>query len=317
MAFVGFRNAFFVGVAIPLSMMASFLVLGWIGYTLNMMVLFSLILMLGMLVDNAVVIVENIYRHREHGDAGPARRLRGHRRGGPPGHRLHHHHPLRVFTPADLAGDHRRLHVLPAGDAHHRPFGVAGGGADHQSDALRPSDETAAARGQEAQHGRTRVPPCLPSPARVVAPTRVRIRGPGPGSFGTGRSPRVFVLFLGIGMALALVGMFFQTSALLPAVAEFAGLGVLAFVVQGVCWFVWSLIPPSLRLVAVPHRSPLRVDLDDVRRPGRNGRDLYPDREGRGTFPGGRAPGRSPSMSRRPPAPASTLPMGWFGASRN
>ena len=43
-------------------------------------------------------------------------------------------------------------------------------------------------------------------------------------------------------MALALVGMFFQTSALLPAVAVFAGLGVLAFVVQGVCWFVWSLI---------------------------------------------------------------------------
>ena len=101
---------------------------------------------------------------------GAGRRLRGHRRGGPPGHRLHHHHPLRVFTPADLAGDHRRLHVLPAGDAHHRPFGVAGGGADHQSDALRLSDETAAARGQKGQHGRTRVPPCLPSPARVVAP---------------------------------------------------------------------------------------------------------------------------------------------------
>ncbi len=71
MAFVGLRNSFFVGVAIPLSMMLSFLVIGWIGYTLNMMVLFSLILMLGMLVDNAVVIVENIYRHREMGAAGP------------------------------------------------------------------------------------------------------------------------------------------------------------------------------------------------------------------------------------------------------
>ena len=73
MAFVGFRNAFFVGVAIPLSMMASFLVLGWIGYTLNMMVLFSLILMLGMLVDNGGG------DRREHLPAPGARRRGGRR----------------------------------------------------------------------------------------------------------------------------------------------------------------------------------------------------------------------------------------------
>ncbi len=65
--FLGFRTSLFVAVAIPLSMLISFFVLDLMGYTLNMVVLFSLILALGMLVDNAIVIVENIYRFREEG----------------------------------------------------------------------------------------------------------------------------------------------------------------------------------------------------------------------------------------------------------
>ncbi len=60
--FLGLRNALFVGVAIPLSMFLSMFILGAVGVTLNMMVLFSLILALGMLVDNGIVVVENIYR---------------------------------------------------------------------------------------------------------------------------------------------------------------------------------------------------------------------------------------------------------------
>lgn len=60
---MGLRNSLLVGVAIPLSMLISFLVLSLLDITLNMIVLFSLILALGMLVDNAIVIVENIYRH--------------------------------------------------------------------------------------------------------------------------------------------------------------------------------------------------------------------------------------------------------------
>ncbi|GAB4375937.1 MAG: efflux RND transporter permease subunit [Calditrichia bacterium] len=65
--FMGVRNGLLVGIAIPLSMLLSFIVLSMIGYTLNMIVLFSLILALGMLVDNAIVIVENIYRHHQEG----------------------------------------------------------------------------------------------------------------------------------------------------------------------------------------------------------------------------------------------------------
>ncbi len=67
MFFMGFRNALFVGIAIPLSMLMSFLILSAFGITLNTMVLFALVLALGMLVDNGIVIVENIYRYREEG----------------------------------------------------------------------------------------------------------------------------------------------------------------------------------------------------------------------------------------------------------
>jgi len=65
--FLGLRNALFVGVAIPLSMLMSFLILQSMEVTLNVMVLFSLVLALGMLVDNGIVIVENIYRLMDEG----------------------------------------------------------------------------------------------------------------------------------------------------------------------------------------------------------------------------------------------------------
>lgn len=62
MFFLGFRNALFVGFAIPMSMFMSFVILSAIGYTLNTMILFGLIMGLGMLVDNGIVVVENVYR---------------------------------------------------------------------------------------------------------------------------------------------------------------------------------------------------------------------------------------------------------------
>lgn len=65
--FLGLRNALFVGVAIPLSMLLSFIILNSMGVTLNMMVLFALVLALGMLVDNGIVVVENIYRLLDEG----------------------------------------------------------------------------------------------------------------------------------------------------------------------------------------------------------------------------------------------------------
>ena len=63
MFFMGIDNAMFAGVAIPLSMLISFIILPVIGFTLNIVVLMALIIALGILVDNSIVVVENIYRH--------------------------------------------------------------------------------------------------------------------------------------------------------------------------------------------------------------------------------------------------------------
>lgn len=65
--FLGTRNSLFVGFAIPTSMFISFVVFNLIGWKINMIVLFSLILALGMLVDNAIVVVENVYRFVSNG----------------------------------------------------------------------------------------------------------------------------------------------------------------------------------------------------------------------------------------------------------
>ncbi|MGW8194628.1 MAG: efflux RND transporter permease subunit [Desulforhopalus sp.] len=64
---MGIRNAILVSMAIPFSMLISFTILHLLGITLNMVVLFSLTLALGMLVDNAIVIIENCYRFMEQG----------------------------------------------------------------------------------------------------------------------------------------------------------------------------------------------------------------------------------------------------------
>jgi len=63
MFFMGVDNALFVAVAIPLSMVIAFIFIPMVGFTMNMVVLMAFILVLGIVVDNSIVIVENIYRH--------------------------------------------------------------------------------------------------------------------------------------------------------------------------------------------------------------------------------------------------------------
>ncbi len=65
--FLGWRTSAMVAIAIPMSMLISFTLIRALGHTLNMVVLFGLVLSLGMLVDNAIVIVENIHRHMQLG----------------------------------------------------------------------------------------------------------------------------------------------------------------------------------------------------------------------------------------------------------
>ncbi len=60
--FMGFINSLFVAVALPLSMVIGISVIQFVGASINMIVLFGLILSSGMLVDNAIVVIENIFR---------------------------------------------------------------------------------------------------------------------------------------------------------------------------------------------------------------------------------------------------------------
>ncbi|MEO7212167.1 efflux RND transporter permease subunit [Mucilaginibacter sp.] len=62
MFFMGTTNAIFVALSVPLSCFVAFLIMPWIGFTFNMIVLFSFLLALGIVVDDAIVVIENTHR---------------------------------------------------------------------------------------------------------------------------------------------------------------------------------------------------------------------------------------------------------------
>ncbi|WNM19849.1 efflux RND transporter permease subunit [Flavobacterium capsici] len=64
---MGLRNSLFVGAAIPLSMLMAFTILNAFGLTLNTMVLFGLVMGLGMLVDDGIVVVDNVFANMKKG----------------------------------------------------------------------------------------------------------------------------------------------------------------------------------------------------------------------------------------------------------
>ncbi len=67
MFFMGTTNALFVALSVPLSMFVAFLIMPGIGFTMNMIVLFSFLLALGIVVDDAIVVIENTHRIFENG----------------------------------------------------------------------------------------------------------------------------------------------------------------------------------------------------------------------------------------------------------
>jgi multidrug efflux pump len=65
MFFMGFTNAFFVGLSVPLSIFVAYLIIPGLGFTMNMIVMFAFIFALGIVVDDAIVVIENTHRlHR-------------------------------------------------------------------------------------------------------------------------------------------------------------------------------------------------------------------------------------------------------------
>jgi multidrug efflux pump len=67
MFFMGVTNAVFVAMSVPISSFIAFLVFPMIGFTLNMMTLFSFLLALGIVVDDAIVVIENTHRVFDNG----------------------------------------------------------------------------------------------------------------------------------------------------------------------------------------------------------------------------------------------------------
>ncbi len=67
MFFMGITNALFVAMSVPLSMCVAFLIMPTLGFTMNMIVLFSFLLALGIVVDDAIVVIENTHRIFDNG----------------------------------------------------------------------------------------------------------------------------------------------------------------------------------------------------------------------------------------------------------
>lgn len=65
------RSTLIVATAIPVSLLAAIAVMYFSGFTFNSMTLLALLLLIGVVVDDAIVVLENIYRHREHIDPNP------------------------------------------------------------------------------------------------------------------------------------------------------------------------------------------------------------------------------------------------------
>ena len=134
---LGFRASLFIGIAIPASFLAGVLGLQLAGLTVNIVVLFSLILAVGMLVDDAIIVSEFAERRMSEGMppreayALAAKRMSG------PGDRGDRDARRRLLAAAVLAGRGRRVHEISADHADRDAVGFAGGGAVLHADARR------------------------------------------------------------------------------------------------------------------------------------------------------------------------------------
>ena len=75
--FIGWRNALFAALGIPVAFMATFWFMSLTGYSLSGVALFGLILVVGIVVDDAIVVIENIYRHIQSGESPKVAAIRG------------------------------------------------------------------------------------------------------------------------------------------------------------------------------------------------------------------------------------------------
>ena len=111
------------GLTLPIAVISSFIAVYAFGFTLNFMTMMALSLCIGLLIDDAIVVRENIVRHVHMGKDHSPRGARGHRRDRPGGDG-HHLRDLRGVRAGGLHGRHRRQVLLPV--RHHGGGGGAG-----------------------------------------------------------------------------------------------------------------------------------------------------------------------------------------------
>jgi len=75
--FIGWRNALFAAWGIPFSFFLTFLIMDFLGVTMNNLSLFALILVIGMIVDDAIIVLENVHRYREQGMSAKEAAIKG------------------------------------------------------------------------------------------------------------------------------------------------------------------------------------------------------------------------------------------------
>ena len=160
------RASLLIGLAIPSSFLMGILALALMGYTINMIVLFSLILAVGMLVDDAIIVTEYAERRMSRRHAEGAGLRAGRQAHGRPGHRRDHDPHRRLLAAAVLARHRRRLHEVPADHADRDARRLDGLRPDLRAIARRDLRQGAAApRGRasrRALHGRGQEGRALP-----------------------------------------------------------------------------------------------------------------------------------------------------------
>ena len=168
------RTTLIAAIAIPTSIISTFALMAAMGFTLNQITMLALTLMVGIVIDDAIIVLENIYRYIEEKGMPPLQAaIRGHQ-GNRPG-RDGHHAVAAGRVPADrIHGRHRRtLHVLVRIHRGLRHRGLAAGVLHADADAELALHQAARAGGSRA----SRLQGLLHLPASSIATTRACCSG--------------------------------------------------------------------------------------------------------------------------------------------
>ena len=147
------RTTLIAAIAIPTSIISTFALMAAMGFTLNQITMLALTLMVGIVIDDAIIVLENIFRFIEEKDMPPFQAAIQGTQGDRPGGHGDHAVAARGVPAGGLHGRHRRpLHELVRLHVGLRHRGLAAGLVHPDADALLALHQAAAKHGSRAQH---------------------------------------------------------------------------------------------------------------------------------------------------------------------